>query len=248
MFSDSHCHLRGLTDEVVEQAAESGVELALTSGIDLASSMEAILSARKYDIVKACVGIHPWNADQYSEDALHRLRELAADPEVVAISEIGLDYRGRRNREGQYVSEYIDKQIQRKAFRGQLRLAKELGLPVLVHDRTPDQEILDILKEMTNTETEAAIHGFSKGLAYANRCIDMGIYLSIGSRAISAKENEALRKAVKKIPLRLLLTETDSRSPLGVLTVAEKIAMLKGLKTEEVGKETTRNLKRFIKL
>jgi len=245
MFSESHCHLRGLSDDAIERAEKAGVELVLTAGIDLASSELAVLTARKYRIVKACVGIHPWNADQYSEEALRKIKELAADEEVIAISEIGLDYVGRRNSEGRYVNEYVEKRVQRIAFREQLRMARELGLPVLVHDRTPDQEVLDILEDEGNAEVGAAIHGFSKDPAYAKRCVDMGVHLSIGSRAISATENEALRAAVSETPLEWLLTETDSGSPEGVLTVAEKIADLKGLTRDVVGQAATRNLKKL---
>jgi TatD DNase family protein len=245
LFSESHCHLRRLSDDAIEKAESAGVVLVLTAGIDVASSELAVQTARKYSIVKACVGIHPWNADQYSEDAIRRLRELAADAEVVAVSEIGLDYMGRRNSEGRYVEQYIDKGIQRTAFREQLRMGRELGLPVIVHDRTPDQEVLDIIGEEGSAEPGAAIHGFSKDAAYAERCLDMGIYLSLGSRTISAPGNEALMEVVRETPLEWLLTETDSGSPEGVLIIAEKIAELKGLTRDEVGRATTRNLRKL---
>ena len=248
MFSESHCHLRSLSDEAIKKAERADIVLVLTAGIDVASSQLAVQTARKHRIVKACVGIHPWNADQYSEDAQRRLRELTEDAEVVAISEIGLDYVGRRNSEGRYVEQYIDKGIQRTAFREQLKMGKELGLPVIVHDRTPDQEVLNILGEEGAAETGGAIHGFSKNAAYAERCLDMGIYLSIGARAISAPGNEALMEVVKETPLEWLLTETDSGSPEGVLTVAEKIAELKGLSRDEVGRATTRNLRKLTRL
>jgi len=239
--------LRDISDETIKGAKESDFKLLLTSGIDLKSSEQAVKTATKYHIVKACVGIHPWNADQYSEDALRKIEELAAEDEVVAISEIGLDYVGRRNSEGKYVDEYIDPEIQRTAFRKQLGIAKELGLPVLVHDRTPDHEVLNILEEEGNAEVGAAIHGFSKDLAYAKRCADMGVYLSIGKRPIEAGD-EALMEVIKHTPLEWLLTETDSREPTGVLSVAEKIAELKGLTRDEVGQATTKNLKKLIKI
>jgi len=117
LFSESHCHLRSPGDDAVKEAEKAGVELVLTAGIDLASSEQAVRAAGRYRIVKACVGIHPWNADQYDGDARRRLRELAEDSEVVAISEIGLDYVGRRDSTGRYVDEHIDKEIQRTAFR-----------------------------------------------------------------------------------------------------------------------------------
>ena len=252
MFSESHCHLRNLTDDaleqVVKQSEKAGVELILVAGTDIDSSEQAVLTARKYRILKACVGIHPWNADLYNEEAVHRLKELARNAEVVAISEIGLDYVGRRDREGKYMDEYVDKRIQRAAFRNQLRAAKELRLPVLVHDRTPDQEVLDILEEEGSAKVGAAIHGFSKDLAYAKMCMKMGIYLSIGLRPVSAPENEAMREAIRQIPLEWLLTETDSGSPDDVVTVVEKIAELKGLKRDDVGRVATRNLKKLLRL
>ena len=248
LFSESHCHLRGLSGDAVERAMEAGVVLVLTAGIDVASSELAIQAARRHRIVKACVGVHPWNADQYGGEARRRFMELAAEAAVVAVSEIGLDYVGRRDGEGRYVNEYIDKEIQRTAFREQLRMARELGLPVLVHDRTPDQEVLDIFGEEGAAEGGAAIHGFSKNAAYAERCVDMGIYLSIGARAILAPGNEALLEVVRETPLEWLLTETDSGSPEEVVTVAEKIAELKGLSRDDIGRATTRNLSKLIRL
>lgn len=235
-------------DEAIKQAIKAGVELVLTAGIDTPTSEEAVQVARKYSIARACVGIHPWNADQYDEESRSRLKALAAHDGVVAISEIGLDYVGRRNREGKYVNEFIDKRIQRAAFEGQLSLARETGLPVLVHDRAPDHEVLDVLEGHGMTGGSAAIHGFSKDQAYAERCVEIGVYLSMGSRAIMSPENEALREAVREMPLEWLLTETDSGNPEGVVAVAEKIAELKGLTKERVGRAATRNLRKLVRL
>lgn len=251
MYSESHGHLRNLSDEVIElalaQATESGVEVVLTAGIDLASSEQAIQLARRFKVIKACIGIHPWNADQYSASALAQLKALAQEAEVVAVSEIGLDYVGRMNRDWIFVPEYVDKRIQRKAFTDQLQLAKELELPVLVHDRTPDYEVLDTLEKEDNAKTGIAIHGFTKDSLYAQRCIRQGIYISIGVRDVLAPENNALREAVQLTPMEWLLTETDSPNPVDVVTVAEKIAELKGLTQKEVGEATTRNLRALIK-
>ncbi len=245
LFSEAHCHLRSIHGDAISKVERLGVELVLNAGIDLASSKLAILTSEKYRIVKACVGIHPWNSDLYSGDTRSRLKELAAHAGVVAISEIGLDYVGRRKPEGEYVNKYIDKRIQRTAFREQLRLAKELSLPVIVHDRTPSQEVLEILGEEGNAEIGASIHGFSKDLAYAKKCLDMNIYISIGLRAITAPKNKGLKEVVRQIPLGCLLTETDSGSPEGVLTVAEKIAEIKDLTKDDVGRVTTQNLRKL---
>ena len=247
MYSESHGHLRSIGEEVVSKAEIAGVELVLTAGIDVPSSEEAVKIAGKFRIVKGCVGIHPWRADTYSDVALNLLGELARDPEVVAISEIGLDYVGRRTPEWEFTEEYVDPEVQKTAMRGQIGLAKELRLPVLVHDRTPGEEVLDILDEEGIIEVGAAIHGFSKGPVYARRCVEMGVYLSIGKRSIEAG-NEDLMEAIRQTPLEWLLTETDSGDPTGVIVVAEKIAELKGITTEQAGKAATDNLKRLIRL
>jgi TatD DNase family protein len=246
MFSDSHCHL-SKGDDAIKEAEEAGVELVLTAGIDVPSSEEAVRTANKFRIVKGCVGIHPWRADTYSVEALNRLRELARNTEVVAISEIGLDYVGRMTLEWVFTEEYVDPEIQRTALRAQIGLAKELKLPVHVHDRTPDQEVLDILEDEGIAEIGAAIHGFDKGPDYAERCVEMGVYLSIGRRPIEAGD-ESLLEAVRQTPLEWLLTETDSGEPIGVLIVAGKIANLKHLTGEEVGQATTRNLRKLVGL
>ena len=247
MYSESHCHLRSIGEEAVSKAEKAGVKLVLTAGIDILSSEEAVKTAGKFRIVKGCVGIHPWRADTYSDVALNLLGELAKDPEVVAISYIGLDYLGRRTPEWEFTEEYVDPEDQKNAMRGQIGLAKELGLPVLVHDRTPGEEVLDILDEEEIIEVGAAIHGFSKGPEYARRCVEMGVYLSIGKRSIEAG-NEDLIEAIRQTPLEWLLTETDSGDPTGVIVVAEKIAELKGITTGQAGKAATDNLKRLIRL
>ena len=250
MFSETHCHLKddgsNNLERVVNQARRAGVELVLNAGSNPESSRQAILVARKYSIVRACVGLHPWNSNEYSSEALSRLKALAGDETVVAISEIGLDYAGRRTPDGKFTNEYVDKQIQRTAFREQLKMAVELGLPVIVHDRTTDWEVLDTIEKEGNIESGAAIHGFSKGLEYAKRCVEMGIYLSIGLRTVTAPMNADLKEAIRQIPVQWLLTETDSGNPEGILTVAEKIANLRGVSRDDIGQAATENLRRFV--
>ena len=234
MYSESHCHLSGITDEGIEKARNDGFRLLLTSGIDLDSSIEAVASAKKWDIVKGCVGIHPWYADEYT-------------PEVVAISEIGLDFKGRMTKEWIREDRYIDREIQIESLRGQLRLAKELRIPAIVHDRAEGTEIIDIMLESGSTETGLAIHGFSKDPGYAETCVNEGIYLSVGLRPLKAAE-PGFHEAVKKLPLEHLLTETDSSDPQGVLTVCDMIAEMKGLTRKEVGEAATENLMRLCRL
>ncbi|MBS7631199.1 TatD family hydrolase [Candidatus Bathyarchaeota archaeon] len=248
MFSESHCHIDTKSIDAVKRAEEKGVKLILTAGIDIKSSVEAVRTAEMFPTVKACVGIHPWNADQYSEEAVRKIGELAKASKVVAISEIGLDYVGRRDSEGKFVNEYIDKSIQLELFREQLKLAKKLKLPALVHDRTPDEEVLDVIEEVDLSKVGVAIHGFSKDIYYAQRCINMGIYLSIGQRALFDPNNKSFREIVAKISIEYILTETDSGEPEGVIKVVEKISELKNLDLEYVGETATNNLKKLLKI
>jgi TatD DNase family protein len=250
LFSDSHCHLQTLTtkalDQQIEMVKERNIELLLNASFDITSSEHAMKIAQKYSVVKACIGHHPYAADTYPDTGYAQLKRLVANPEVVAISEVGLDYIGRRNSAGEYVYEYVDKRIQWHVFQDQLQLAKEAEVPVFIHDRIPRQEMLDILEKMENVETGVAIHGFTKDLAYAQRCVDLGIYLSIGLRGVLAQENNALREAIQYVPLEWLVTETDSNRPDQVVQVVQKIAEWRDLSVKEVGKITTLNLHRLI--
>lgn len=247
MYSESHCHLRAVTPESVEKAEADGFRLLLDAGIDLGSSEEAAEAAKRHRIVKACVGVHPWYADEYDGEAEARFRELSRDPEVVAISEIGLDFVGRMTKEWVREDRFIDKKIQYRSLKAQLGLAYELGLPAIVHDRAPGQEILDTLLGSDNLSTGLAIHGFNKDADYARRCVDHGVYLSIGLRTIQGAD-ESYRKAVEAVPLEYILTETDSGTSQGVLTVCDLVAEIKGHTRPDVGEAATRNLMRLCRL
>lgn len=224
------------------RAAESkGFKFLLTSGIDLSSSEEAISTSQRHDIVKSCVGVHPWYADEYNDKVGERFRVLAKDPECVAISEIGLDFIGRMTHEWVREDRFIDPKIQYEAMNSQLTLAHDLELPAIVHDRAPGQEMLDILVDSGNLNTGLAIHGFSKDTDYARRCVDHGIMLSLGLRTIQ-NADPAFISAVKSTPIEYLLTETDGSKPEGVITACELIGKIKGMSKEDVGETCTRNL------
>ena len=247
MYSESHCHLGDMTKEDLENAEKQGFKLLLTSGIDLPSSEQALKTSQRHTIAKACLGVHPWYADEYTEGVGERFIELSHDAECVAISEIGLDFIGRMTHEWVKEDRYIDPKIQYEALDAQLGLARELSLPVIVHDRAPKMEILDILEKSGNSNTGIAIHGFSKDIDYARRCIDNGIFLSVGLRTIQTADPFYIN-AVEQTPIEYLLTETDSSKPEGVKTVCKLIADLKGLTMEEVGRVTTENLMRLCRI
>ena len=246
MFSDCHCHLGEDAESAVMEALKVDVGLILTAGIDLESSRRAVEFSRRFDVVEACVGIHPWYADEYNSEVERIFRELIEEGCVAAISEIGLDYVGRMTKDWVYEERIIDKKIQRETFKAQLRLAREFELPVIVHDRTPSFETLELIEGEGNVETGAVIHGFSRDVEYVERCEDLGIYLSIGVRPLN--RGELTPDAIRRIPLELLLTETDSAQPRDVLRVAEHVATLMDMKPREIGENATRNLRRLLRL
>jgi TatD DNase family protein len=228
------------------RAAESkGFKLLLTSGIDLLSSEQAVITSQRHKIVKSCVGVHPWYADEYNESVETTFRNLVKDSECYAISEIGLDFVGRMTHEWVREDRFIDPKIQYTTLNAQLSLAREFEYPAIVHDRAPGQEMLDILIDSGNLDTGVAIHGFSKDTDYARRCVNHGIMLSLGLRPLQ-NGDPAFIAAVEATPIEFLLTETDSSKPDGVITTCEMIGEIKGLPKEEVGEACTKNLMRLL--
>ena len=198
--------------------------------------------ALKHDNIYAAVGVHPHDATEITEHSLQQLAELLSRPKVVALGEIGLDfYRDRSPRE-----------IQRNAFRLQIQLAKQLGKPIIVHDRDAHDEVLQILQEEGASEVGGVLHCFSGDVAMAKKCLELGFYLSFPG-TITYPKNEAARDVVRAIPVDRILVETDCpylspqkfrgkrNEPAYVRYTAEKVAEIKGLTIEDVARVTSRN-------
>jgi TatD DNase family protein len=244
---DTHAHLdSGQYDAdreaVIARAAVAGISHILTVGCDLTSSRASVELAAAHLAIYAAVGIHPHDALQATDEGLAELRALCAQPKVVALGEIGLDfYRDRAPREAQ-----------RDAFRRQIRLAREVGLPVIVHDRDAHEEVLAILREERTAEVGGVLHCFSGDLAMARACIELGFYLSFPG-TITYPKNEAAREVVRAVPVEQMLVETDSpylapqahrgrrNEPAFVRHTAGMIAEIKGLSVEDVARITTLN-------
>lgn len=245
---DSHAHLDGKQfshdlDEVVERARQADVNTILTIGCDLESSRASVDLALRYPEIYASVGVHPHDAltlDQALLDELERMAESI--DKVVAIGEIGLDfYRDRSPRE-----------IQREAFRKQIRLARKLGKPVIVHDRDAHEEVLQILREENASEVGGVLHCFSGDLAMARACVEMGFLISFAG-PLTYPKNDALRQIAAELPIDVMLVETDCPylAPQGwrgkrnesayVRSTAEKLAEVKGLSLEDVARTTSLN-------
>lgn len=253
MFIDSHAHLEMKAfdhdrDEVITRAGEAGVDYTATVGTTLSDCKKAISIANKYESVYAVIGIHPHEVKNIDDRTYESLREMARDSKVVALGEIGLDF--FRN--------LSPRDVQIKRFGEQLELASEIGLPVVIHDREAHTETLKMLKGRKRTQ-RGIIHCFSGDYAMAEKCLDMGFYISI-SGAITFKKSEALQEVVRKVPITSLLLETDSpfltphpmrgkrNEPANVILTARRVAEIKGLSLEEVGKVTSQNVKNIFKL
>lgn len=254
MLFDTHAHLDDdRFDEdrkkVIEQCKLEGVELIMNAASDVPTSLKAIALAEEYDFIYAAVGVHPHEAKSMNQNTLKVLGELASNPKVKAIGEIGLDYH----------YDFSPRDMQKQCFMEQIDLAKQLKLPIIVHDRESHGDIMDIFKKMNVCGMGGVLHSFSGSAEMAKECLKLGFYLSI-SGSVTFKNNVKTVEAVREIPLDMLLIETDSpyltpvphrgerNYPGYVRHVAEKIADIKGISLEEVVNKTLENGKRFFNI
>ncbi len=249
---DSHAHLDGGQfssdlDEVITRASDNGVEYILTVGCDLESSRRGIDLALRYPNVYASVGIHPHDALAADDAALEELRRMAMSVDkVVAVGETGLDfYRDRSPRP-----------VQRDAFRRQIRLARELMLPLIIHDRDAHDEVVAILRAERAAEVGGVLHCFSGDLEMARACVEMGFYISFPG-TLTYPKNDELREIAGALPIDVALVETDCpylapqqwrgkrNEPAYVRATAELLADIKGLTFDDVARVTSLNTHRL---
>ena len=244
MLIDAHCHLNywkgEALDRVIQQARDAGVELMHTVGTTVDSSIEAARLAVHHEGVYAGVGIHPWYAQPFDEAVYDTLSELASQDKVISICEIGLDY--TRNPD--------TKVLQQEMLRQQIRLARALNMPIMVHGDVPSQaDMLKILKEENAADVGGVIHGFRGDQSYAWECLAMEFYLSFG-KAITRAGGEKILEVAINTPEQLLLIETDSageegNGPHTVAIVAEAIAREKDISIDRLGEIAANNFKRL---
>jgi len=250
LLVDSHAHIDvGLfdrdRDRVILRAREAGVGAVVNVGSDLGSSGVSIKLAQRYPEVYAAVGFHPHNAAKMVDGDLDRLAELAWHPKVVAIGEIGLDfYRNLSPREAQV-----------EAFKEQLELAERLGLPVIIHSRNAQEEVLSTLTEWAARSKRdkplGVLHCFSGDGELGKRYIDMGFLLSIAGPVTYPSSHAA--ELANDIPLEKILIETDCpfltphphrgkrNEPSYLSFIVEKIGEIKGVPPALVAERTAEN-------
>ena len=241
---DTHAHLDS-TDYNEDRAAVIARTFAagigvITVGVDLSSSEAALKLAQRHRFIWAGVGVHPHEAKTFNNEVNEALRKLASDPKVVAIGEIGLDY----------YRDLSPRKVQRDVLAEQIELANQVDLPVIIHNRESTKDMLAILR--AHRPRRGVIHSFLGDLDLAREFMDLGLYLGIGG-PLTFKKNDILRDAVTRIPLERILLETDCpyltpvpyrgkrNEPAYVCYVAEEIARLKGITSEQVARLTTEN-------
>jgi TatD DNase family protein len=250
---DTHAHL-DMSDfesdriDVIKRAGDSGVKTIITIGIDLESDNKAIKLAENYSGIWAAVGIHPQESKDVQQCDMEKLYELANHKKVVAIGEIGLDY----------YRDYAPHNIQKQVLEWELEIAKKNSLPIIIHCRQAQEDILPILRSwcdsynIPDARPRGVIHCFSGDKKIAEQYIKMGFYISIGAYT-GYPSSATLRNVIKDIPLDRLVVETDCpflppqklrgkrNEPAYVVKALEVLAEVKQLTLAEVSEKTTEN-------
>ncbi|MGE1165120.1 TatD family hydrolase [Peribacillus simplex] len=251
MLFDTHVHVNAEQfnedlDDVIERAKEAGVNNMVVVGFDQPTIIRAMELIETYDFMYAAVGWHPVDAIDMTEKDLQWIEELSNHPKVVAIGEMGLDYHWDKS----------PKDVQMEVFRKQIRLAKKVGLPIIIHNREATADIVNILKEEAASEVGGIMHCFSGSAETALECINMNFYISLGG-PVTFKNAKKPKEVAAAVPLDRLLIETDCpylaphpyrgkrNEPSYVKLVAEQIAEIKQLTIEEVSQATTENAKKL---
>jgi TatD DNase family protein len=251
---DTHCHLdmepySPDLAEVIERSRQKGVEKIVTIGIDLESSRKAISLAEQHPGIYATVGIHPHNVAALEDNAYEDLALLADHPKVVGFGEIGMDL----------YYDHAPEDVQRQHFARQVDLAKELALPLVIHDREAHSQVLAILREKHPFPAGGVMHCFSGDNRFAREIMELGLLISI-TGVVTFKKSTILHEVVREVPLDRLILETDGpfltpeprrgrrNEPSLLLFTAARVAELKGLSLDEVAGETTLNAEKLFAL
>lgn len=250
-FIDSHAHLDDKRfdadrEQLVNSLYDNDVELVLNPGADLKSSEKALSIAQKYPFIYAAVGCHPHDTKFMDDDTMNIFKEMAKNDKVIAIGEIGLDY----------YYDNSDRDTQRKWFREQIRLAKELDLPYIVHDRDAHEDILKIMKEEHYDGARGILHCYSGSVELSKEFIKLGFYISLAG-PVTFEKARVPKLVAKEVPFDRLLIETDSpyltprpyrgkrNEPKYVRYVAEEIANIRNISLDEIAEKTKENFKRL---
>lgn len=249
---DTHAHLDDKrlykrVGELLERAEQKGVERVINIGISLDSSRKSIELAQNYENVYATVGIHPHDSKNVPKNYIQRLGEMANEEQVIALGEMGLDY----------FKNISPQDNQLRVFKEQVSLARELGMPVVIHDRDAHEDVLETIQEIKGVR--GVFHCFSGDWQVAYKVLELGFHISF-TGTITFKKAGKLKEVVRKTPLDKMMIETDCpylapepfrgklNEPAYVRLVGDAVAEEKNMSLEEVAKITTENAVEFFNL
>lgn len=247
---DSHAHLnfenfKDDLPEVLGRAKKAGVEYIINIAIDAKSILASIDLAEKYPYIYTTVGIHPHEADNYTDEDVALVEKSVNHPRVVAVGEVGLDFH----------RDYADHDNQRKLFREMIAIAQRAGKPMVIHNRAASEETIKILREENAGETGGVFHCFAGDADFAGEVIKLGFYISYAGNLTYPKSK--LKIAAESIPIERVLVETDCPflapqprrgkrcEPADVRHTAETLAGIKNLTLEDTARVTTYNVHRL---
>jgi TatD DNase family protein len=245
MLIDSHAHLEmkefdNDRNDVIERAKAAGVDFIVTVGTNLRLSRKAVALAGQHENIYATIGVHPHDVGKIDNKTYDDLKELAREKKVVAYGEIGLDYFRNIAPQAQQIEKFSE----------QLQLARELNLPVVIHDRDAHDQSLKMVK--SSGIHRGVFHCFSGDYEMAKQCLDWGFYLSVPG-VVTFNKSKTMQDVVKRLPLSSFLLETDCpyltpdpfrgkrNEPAYIVHTAKKVAEIKGLSWEEVATVTAQN-------
>jgi TatD DNase family protein len=253
MLIDTHAHLDSPKfdtdrEDVISRALEAGIDTIVNIGFNRETIPSTMALAEKYEFIYAVVGWHPTDAaDMKIEEDLAWIESLCSHPKVVAIGEIGLDY----------YWDTTSKEIQHTVFREQIKLARRLNKPIVIHNRDAHEDIVKILKEEKAEEVGGIMHCYSGSWETAKKCLDMNFYISFGG-PVTFKNARVPKEVLERVPMDRLLLETDApyltphphrgkrNESAYVRLVAETAAEIKGVSLEEIAKITSENGRRCL--
>lgn len=261
---DTHCHLNFAKfendfDAVIKRATDAGVEKIINVGTSIESSQKAVTLAQKYENLYAIVGIHPHHADKLEEGWTSEIEELAKQPKVVGIGEIGIDYFSYKS------NGIVNPDLQKEVFVKQIELSIKLKLPLQIHGRKAAKDIIDILTSYKNDfmSPPGMFHCMAGDIAYLKKVLDLGFYVgfdgNITYEGLAPGEDTKLPTLVKYTPIARIVVETDApyltpvphrgsrNEPSYAIITADSIAKIKNVSFDGVNNATTENAHKIFK-
>lgn len=246
---DTHSHINFADykenfDSFIENLKNNEIDNVIIPGVEPSTFDEIISLCEQYNIIYGAIGVHPSEAKTYTDETEKEIYKLCKNEKIIAIGEIGLDY----------YWEQETKELQKEVFRKQLKIAEELQVPVLIHDREAHKDTFNIIQEFKLKDV--IFHCFSGNVEFAKKCIDKGYYIAIGG-VVTFKNAKDLKEVAKIVPLDKLLLETDApylapvpyrgklNTPAYLKYIAEEIANIREIDVEEVKKQTTINAQKI---